>query len=285
MALMAAINIIVAEIAGLSLIASLFLILILPLTSAIVEFTCKDRYFPIYAIATFGLSLGLTFWNIETTIFYVFPSIVTGYIFGLLGKKKIPAIWAVFAASIAQFAITYAFIPLIDFIFQVDIIWTFKTALGLNSFEHIDEIVPLFIFFISFVQILLSYIIVSQELKKFGVDEIDEKISHLLSSIFGIAFALLIILFYFFSIKIAYLSLAFSIYFASYSLIKRIAYKNVFELISYVASLLLMVFLYALIQEKLKPATQLLLVGIFPLLVSVISLLFSFLKKKKEKIK
>jgi len=61
MALMAAINIIIAALATLSPIASIFLILILPLTSAIVELCCKDRFFPIYGLATFGLSLALTF--------------------------------------------------------------------------------------------------------------------------------------------------------------------------------------------------------------------------------
>ena len=80
MALMAAINIIVAEIAALSIIASVFLILILPLASTIVELSVKDRYFPIYGLATIGLCLALTFWNIDTTIFYVIPSVITGYI-------------------------------------------------------------------------------------------------------------------------------------------------------------------------------------------------------------
>ena len=150
MALMAAINIIIAELAGLSPIVSIFLILVLPLTSAIVELCCKDRYFPIYALATFGLSLALTFWNIETTIFYVFPSIVTGYIFGLLAKHKIPMIWAIISATLAQTAISYTLIPVVNFIFQVDIILTFKTAFGVVDKTHIDIIVPTFIFLISF---------------------------------------------------------------------------------------------------------------------------------------
>ena len=120
MALMAAINVIISELAALSIVASIFLILILPLTSAIVELCCKDRYFPIYAVATFGLSIGLTFWNLDTTIFYVLPSIITGYIFGLLAKHKTPTVWVIISATLAQMGITYALIPLINFIFQAN---------------------------------------------------------------------------------------------------------------------------------------------------------------------
>ena len=195
MALMAAINVIIAELAGLSLIASLFLVLCLPLTSAIVELCCKDRYFPIYAIATFGLSLGLTFWNMETTIFYVLPSILTGYIFGLLAKHKIPTIWSIFLATLVQMGISLALIPFINFVFQVDLIMTFKTALGMKDMVNVDIIIPTFIFLISLIQISLSQLIVSQELRKFGIEEKPNLLSDLIASLLGIVLSLFIIRF------------------------------------------------------------------------------------------
>ena len=284
MALMAAINVIISELAGLSPIVSIFLILILPLTSTIVELCCKDRYFPIYALATFGLSLALTFWNIETTIFYVLPSIVTGYIFGLLAKHKIPAIWSIFAATLAQTAITYALIPLINFVFQVDIVSTFKTAFGLSQMFYVDLIIPTFIFAISLIQVSLSELIVSQELQKFGIVEIDNKLSHISGSLLGIASSLLIILFYFFNLEVAYLLLAFSLYFTVFNIVNFAYSKNYYGFIAVGVVLLANVFLFALLQSNLKEASQFLLFAFSTLCICATSLLFSFLKKKKDKI-
>ena len=284
MALMAAINVIIAEIAGLSLIASLFLILCLPLTSALVEICCKDRYFPIYALATVGLSLGLTFWNIETTIFYVLPSIITGYIFGLLAKRKIPTVWSIFLATLVQTGISYALIPLINFVFQVDLIMTFKTAFGLKDMVNVNYIIPTFIFLISLVQISLSQLIVSQELNRFGIQENKSVSSDLFSSLTGILFSLLIILFYFVNLSLAYICLAISIFFAINSLLVLIVNKNYFSLIPIAASFLLNFFLFALLQSELKEVSQFLLLSFSSICICAISLVFSFLQKKKEKI-
>ena len=284
MALMAAINIIIAELAGLSAIVAIILILILPLTSAIVELCCKDRYFPIYALATFGLSLALTFWNIETTIFYVFPSIVTGYIFGLLAKHKIPMIWAIIAATLAQTAISYTLIPVVNFIFQVDIVETFKIAFGVIDKKNIDIIVPTFIFLISLVQVSLSMVIVNQELEKFGVKEEIKFVSDFVANWVGFVFAIIIIPLYFFSLKMAYLYLAISFFFAVFAITKIIEQKNFLELIPCGIALVAGVFLFAFLNSYLKEASQFLLLGVISALICLSSVVFSFLRKKKEKI-
>lgn len=284
MALMAAINIIIAELAALTPLVSIFVILILPLTSAIVELCCKDRFFPIYALATFGLSLALTFWNIETTIFYVFPSIVTGYIFGLLAKRKIPTVWSIFTATLAQTAITYALIPFIDFLFQVDIILTFKTAFGLKDMLYVDVIIPTFIFGVSLIQVSLSQLIVTQELNKFGMKDDLNRFSKMASAISGLFFSLLIIPEYFLSLEVAYLSLAMSLFFAIYLLTNLFFEKKYFELIPVGVCLILNIVLFALVQSYLKEASQLLLIGFISACICLISIVFSLLHKKKEKI-
>lgn len=284
MALMAAINIIVAELSALSLFASIFLILVLPLTSAIVELCCKDRYFPIYAVATFGLSLALTFWNLETTVFYVFPAIVTGYIFGLLAKHKIPTVWSIFAATLAQTGITYGLIPLINFIFQVDLIDTFKVLFHLQEMVYIDYIIPTFIFLISLIQTSLSQIVVSIELEKFGIKEEVKFVSNVAAYGCGILFALLIIPFYFFNLKFAYVYLAISIYFSVFALTMAIVNKRYLELIPSGFVSIINTVLFVLLNSYLKEASQFLLFGFLSLCICLISLVFSFLRKKKEKI-
>lgn len=284
MALMAAINIIVAELAGLSPIVSLFLILVLPLTSAVVELCCKDRYFPIYAVATFGLSLALTFWNIETTIFYVLPSIITGYIFGLLAKYKIPVVWSIIAATLAQTAMSYALIPLVNFIFQVDIILTFKTALGLKDMVYVDTMIPSFIFVISLIQVSLSQLIVSQELQKFGVIQISKDLSEAISAGIGLGISLLIIPFYFISLEFAYLFLMIALYFAIYKTVMFVYEKKYYRLIPIGVSIAINIVLVALLNQYLKEASTFLLLGFTTACICLISIVFSYLNKKKEKI-
>ena len=72
---------------------SILLIIVLPLTSTVVELFCKDKYYPIYLFSTIGLSLVVTMWDMQNTIFYLIPSVFTGYIFGLLTKKRISGIY------------------------------------------------------------------------------------------------------------------------------------------------------------------------------------------------
>lgn len=284
MALMAAINIIVAELAGLSPIVSIFLILVLPLTSAIVELCCKDRYFPIYAVATFGLSLALTFWNLETTIFYVLPSIITGYIFGFMAKHRIPAVFSIFTAILAQTALTFALIPFINFVFQVDMVDTFKTAFGLREMAYVDVMVPVFVFLISLIQCSLSQLIVTQELQKFGIDISTKEALDIIAYSFGIVIGILIIPFYFISLEFAYSCLAISIYFACYALTMVFFNKKYFWLIPNGIILIVTILLFAFLQAYLKEASQFLLFGFLSTSICLISLVFSFLKKKKEKI-
>lgn len=282
MALMAAINVIVAEIAGLSPVVSLFLILFLPLTSTLVELSCKDRYFPIYAFATVGLSIALTFWNIETTIFYVLPSVIAGYIFGLMAKKKIPAIWSIFAATLAQMAISFALIPFINFVFQVDIVFAFEKAFGVDQMAGIWIIVPSFIFAISSLQTVLSYLVIANELSKFGIKPINnplfEKIPHLV----GLIFSLLVWCFYFIRLDLAYISLCISIYFTCYSFGIFIQKKNYTCIILCGACIFLNIFFYAMIQSYLVNYSQLLLISFSTTCICLISCVVSFLIKKKD---
>ena len=284
MGIMASINIIVALLAAFFPVISLFLVLILPLSSALVEVYCKDRYFPIYAFATMGLSIVVTIWNMETTIFYIFPSILTGYIFGLMSKKNIPSIYSIILASIVQAGVTIAFIPLINFVFDVDIVMTFKTFFKLANSSAVDDIVPAFIFAVSLIQIVLSYIIVLNEIKKFGVVQKEEPKFRFIYQLLCIGFALLIIPFGFFYSKASYLFLMLSIYFAMSILLDFIYDKKWFTLGVCLFGLIVNVIVFAAAYEKLEGTLSLLLVGVTPLWIGFISIAFSLLKREAKEI-
>ncbi|MCR5332796.1 MAG: hypothetical protein K6E11_02090 [Bacilli bacterium] len=284
MGIMASINIIIAVIAAFFPVFSLFLVLILPLSSTLVELFCKDRYFPIYAFATIGLALVATIWNMETTIFYVIPSILTGYIFGLMSKKNVPAIYSILAASVAQAGVTIAFIPFINFVFDVDVIFTFKSFFKLTESIYIDEIVPAFIFAISMVQIVLSYLIVSNEVKKFGFEPKDDEKYRIIYQIACFVCSLAIIPFAFFFVKGSYVFLMIAIYFAVFIVLDFIYKRKWFTLGVLLFGIVINVIVFALAYSKLDGCKALLLVGVTPLWIGFISIAFSLLKRESKKI-
>ena len=285
MGIMAAINIIVAVISAFVPVISLFLVLILPLSSTLVELYCKDRYYPIYAIATIGLSLVATMWNMETTIFYVVPSILTGYIFGLMSKKNVPAIYSILSASIVQAGVTIGFIPLINFLFDVDLVEMFLVFFKADTFQYVNDFVLAFIFTISLIQTALSYAIISNEIKKFGFEEISDEKYRIIYQIGCALFALLEIPFAFFYIPASYLCLMISIYFALFILLDFICDKKWVTLGLCLAGILINIIVFVSAYSLLSGSLGGLLIGVTPLWIGVISIAFSLLKRDANKIK
>ena len=285
MGIMAAINIIVAVISAFVPVISLFLVLILPLSSTLVELYCKDRYYPIYAIATIGLSLVATMWNMETTIFYVVPSILTGYIFGLMSKKNVPSIYSIFTASVIQTGVTIAFIPLINFLFDVDLVKTFLTFFRVDSFFYVEDFVLAFILVMSLIQVALSYAIISQEIKKFGFEERNDDKYRIIYQILCTVFALLEIPFAFFYIPMSYVFMMMAIYFGVFILIDFIYDKKWFAFGLSLAGIVINAIVYLSAYEYLDGSLSGLLVGVTPLWIGIISTAFSLLKRDANKIK
>ena len=150
MAIMAAVNAIFSLIAALVPVVSLFLMIVLPLSSAIVFLFCKHRYYVIYAFATIALCLLVTIFDMSFTIFYVLPSLITGYLFGLFIKYRLHAIWIILITSIAQGLFSALTIPLINVLFEVNVIDTFKGIMQVTASTNVDIIIPTFLFFLFF---------------------------------------------------------------------------------------------------------------------------------------
>lgn len=285
MGIMAAINIIVAVLAAFFPVISILLVLILPLSSTLVEIFCKDKYYPIYAFATIGLSLVATLWNMETTIFYIIPSIATGYIFGLMSKKNIPSIYSILAASVLQAGITIAFIPFINFVFDVDFIDTFLTFFKVSDFEYVRDFVLAFIFAISSVQITLSYIIVSNEIKKFGIEPNERCKYPLIYQIGAMVFALLEIPFAYFYVPASYLCMMISLYLGIFILVDFIYDKKWFAFGLCLGGIGVDAVVFISANSTLDGSLPGLLVGVIPFWIGFISVAFSLLKRDAKKIK
>ncbi|MFA7020089.1 MAG: hypothetical protein WC215_00805 [Bacilli bacterium] len=283
MAIMAAINAIFSLLAALVPALSLFLMIVLPLSSAVVFLFCKHKYYPIYAIATIIICLLITIFDMSFTIFYVIPSIITGYIFGLFIKYKLHAVWIILITSIAQGLFTALTLPLINVIFDVNIIDTFKGILQLTSSTNVDIIVPSFLFYLALTQMIFSYIVIHSEIHKFGYKINDHPINTTIFSYILLGTTIMIIPFIFLLPSGAYLLLSVSLYFMFFIAFTFIMQKSYKVLIAYGGSLLAFMFLFALLYPIISSPFGLLLTGLLPVLIALISLANNLLFNRQAK--
>lgn len=280
MGIMAAINIIFAVIVAFVPVLSIFLMLILPLTSAIVTIFCKEKYYIIYALATIGLSLTATIFNIQTTIFYIVPSILTGFCFGMMIKYRVNTIWVLITTAIIQTIFTLATIPLIDLLFDTDIVLFFKTVFRVDAYVYIDTIIPSVIFFMSLTQMLFSYIMIASEIRKFDYSFAHRRVSSFWTAIYVISSIALCLIFAFFFVQYAYVFLVISYYFLAFLIASFIQRKYKLSIILSGIALLGSMILFGLFYNSLENPYGLLLFGIFPAIVSIIAICNSLLKKE-----
>lgn len=283
MALMAAINVVFVILTTFVPVLFFLIVFVLPLTSVIVTLYCKKRYFAIYAFATIGLCLICTIWKIDDTIFYVIPSIISGFIFGLLVEYKVSSLWIIIITTIIQIGFTYASIPLIKLMTGRNIIEDFATAFGLSEFQYLDYITPCFIFFIALAQEILAFMIIREELPKFGYEVTDETELSIKLLIVLFASIVLAIIFIFAYGPLSYLFTLFAMLISIYAIVKLIELKNkllyAFLGIALVISIFIFAILYPLVSEPLGLA----FINIFFFMIGIIVLINKYLIKNVDK--
>ena len=260
-------------------IIGLVLALTLPILTTLVEVSCKDRYYPIFFSVTILLSLVSTLWNIEATFYYLIPSLITGYIFGLCIKKRFPLVYGIFFASVIQGVLIFALSRLVVLLFNVDSIEVFLNLLQLANSDAARLIVFTTIFAFSLIEISFSTLIISFEIERFNISFNDEIKNEAFLDVFILVFISFMMIFYFFRVDISYLLLAFGVYFAIALLINAIRNKKILKPILYGISIALSFVIYILLYKYLAPGSGFLLFGSGPLLISFINLVFILLKK------
>ena len=277
MGIMTAINLIFIVLATYVPFLMFLLILLLPFVSAVVSYYCKKRYYIIYAIASIGLCL---IFNISDTIFYVVPAIVTGFMIGLLLEKKINPFLLILSSTIIESALTFALIPLINLIGNVDIVVTFLTIFKLNEFVYKTEVTYLFIYFISLVQCTLTHFVLFGDAKKIGI-VVNTEVSSYGPYIVGSELMMILsITFSFFYVPLSLIFLAISIYFAIFLLIDLLASKKTLIYVLLGGLLLVSFFTFAILYATIKAPLGLLIAIIFPLVICLVSFVNNYLVKR-----
>ena len=266
MGMMAAVNIIFVVMTYFVPFLLFVLVFVLPLCSAIISFYCKKIYFPIYFVVVTAVCLLIDF---SDALFYVIPSLLTGFVFGLFIEKKVPSIFILVVITIIQFVLSLASIPLIELITHRNIIDDMAALFRLSDYEYLDYIKYTFIFFIAFVQTILTYLVMRSELVKFGM-EFNEAIERtIILDIMTIGLVGLSILFGFFAPEICFIFLMMALMFSVYRIIKLDYSFYKLYLMEIIAILFITVFFVAGLYNLVNKPLGLLLFGILPVLISI----------------
>lgn len=283
MALMAAINVVFVLLTTFLPFLFFLIVFVLPLTSAIVTIHCEKKYYPIYAFSTIALCLICTIWKIDDTIFYVIPSIISGFVFGLLIEKKVPSFWIILATTIIQIGFTYASIPLIKVMTGRNIINDFATVFGIGDFQYLDYVTPCFIFTLALIQQILAFVIIREEIVKFGI-VLNEAKQIPLSLAISIGVSILfVVLFGFVYGPLAYLFSLISMFLSIYALVYLVLEKKLPIYIMLIASVFTFAILFAIFYPLVKVPLGLLFINILFFMIAIIVLINNYLLKSKGK--
>ena len=284
MGLMAAINVIFVLLTYFVPFLIFLLVFILPLTSVIVTIFCEKKYLPIYVLATIALCLIITMNNFSDTLFYVIPALISGVAFGLMVEKKVPSVWIIFTSTLITTGLSYAFVPLIQFIYNQNIIDVFLKVFKVNEFTYIDYMIPCFIFLISLIQAILSYIFIKAELPKLGI-EINEESRYLPLLVASIISLIMIGISIPFFPSFSYFFSFWFIYFGSYIIAILSMKKNKWIYISFGVSVIITFVLFATLFNIIpNPFGFLLIDGLFILPICV-GIVYNYLIANKINVK
>lgn len=284
MGIMAAVNVIAVVLMTYVPILFIPFVFVLPLTSTVVTLFCEKKYFLIYMVATIGICLLVTLNNISDTLFYIIPSVLSGFIFGYLIEKNAPSLLTIFAVGLLHTGLTYAFIPLIEFIYGQNIITLIASIFGLNTFIYLDYVTPVFILVISLIQATLTYAFIASELPKMGIENKENNLV-LVQDMFGLVGSSLSLAFCFVFPPFSYFFLIFAVFFGVYDVFIFAVNKNFKLLIVVGIFTIIFIVLFATLNQYVKVPLGLNLFNILFDFILLTSLVNSCLTKNSKSVK
>ena len=281
MGLMAAINVIAVVIMYFVPFMFLPFALFMPLTSTVVTLFCKKRYFPIYAVATIGLCFLVSLNNISDTLFYVIPSIASGFTFGLMIEYKFPSIVSIFVTSLIYTGLSYAVIPLIAFIYGQDMVLVVATIFALKDFQYLAYVVPSFILCIGLIQSTITFALIINQLPKLGIQNEEKEYLYLYEG-FGLLGSLLSMLAGFFFKEFTLFFMIFAVFFGIYELFNRGVKKEKIPLIIDGALAIVFIIVFALLYQYVEKPLGLSLINILFDMFLMVGIVYNTLSRRTK---
>ena len=284
MAIMAAINFVFVLLTNFVPGLLFIFIFVLPLASTIVTIFCNKKYYIFYLIVSLAICLPI---NILDTLFYVLPSLVTGFLFGLLIERKFPPIWIIFLTSFLQTALAYVSLVIYENVAGINIISNFAIIFGLKDFIYLPYVEHGFVFLISLVQEIITFIVMLEELPKLEREIIIEDRNNIFTHIAIYVSIALSVLFAFINKPLAIDFMLITLFFGVFETINIFYNKSKFTLIGLAISLLVSFFIFSALYSSIEKPLGILIIQDYPLFISIIVLINNYLlnKGKKDTIK
>lgn len=282
MALMAAINVIFVLLSTFVPFLMFILVFLLPLSCTLVIQLCEKKYFPIYAVATILLCLICTIWNISDTLFYVIPSIITGAFFGLLIDKKLPYPVTIIVCTFVQFGLSYAILPLIKLLTQIDLLDALAVAFGFDGNENVELIKILGVFIVSLMQIMVSFFVIKLGLKKINLNYYQDQTKNWIIYLTLLINLLLTLLFVFIYCNLAFVFFVSSMILTLFAIIPIIASKNKILILVLILGIVLMIFVEAIVYPYINEPFGVMFLETYSYLVLIIGLFNNLLVNKQR---
>lgn len=141
-----------------------FVFFFLSLSSSIIALFCLKQYYLLYLIATLTICLPINFID---ALFYVFPSLITGFLFGLFYDYGISPQLLLISLTITQMAFTYISIPIIEAITEHDFTYDMARIFNVETHQYLNYIKHIFILVTSYIQQLFAFIIIYSQIGRF----------------------------------------------------------------------------------------------------------------------
>lgn len=285
MAIMAAINVIFVLLSSLLPFLLFVLVFILPLTSTIVTLLCKKKYFPIYFIVTLALCFGVSAgFSVFDTFIYVLPSLITGFIFGFCIEKRIPAIYAIIVATIIQYGLTIlTFFVIGKIVTNLNLTESIIIAFGLKDYQFKAVFTLVFLFIISEIQILISYLVVRYQVTKLGFDVNLKCRYRFILYITELFFLAVTVLSYFYFPDFTFVLVLISLNIYVYQVIDLCLQRRIWIWISIGAAHLFFLFFFAFLFQYTVAPNQFILFYILFSLMTIIDFLGNYCFKQNRK--
>lgn len=190
-------------------------IIVLPIINALGVYLVDKKWLIAYIITSTLVPFLVTMFDVSTTLFYITPSIISGFIYGALSKLKLPTCLTILGSTIWVLASTYLSLPIIKGMYGIDMIPAVVSTLGLKPFANV--LIPSFIFAFSWASTSISHFLITFSYEKVGFETKEWAWEKYAYPILAISFGLLSLIATNFSLEFAYISLALSLYFVAFS--------------------------------------------------------------------
>ena len=218
--LVAAFDALICLVGALLPFSAIFVMIVAPLTSALVAVYCKKRYLFIYLFAAMGICIAVTAWDFMTTLFYMIPGLITGAVYGFLWRIRLPMMLNLFFCTLVSLVFFLLSLLLIKGLLGADMVQVFLALIGRKGDVVAETIFPLFAFGYSLAQVAIMHAFLSAEIHRLENEERGEGRLILFYPLFAFLFLGTSLILAFFHAKTGYFLLGVGIYwaFASVSL-------------------------------------------------------------------